>query len=103
MNMDDDGNVNFMWNGGGSDDEPNISTENGFIKNTDAGLQYSNKWNDKQTFNLSPKYKSQIYTNGSSRFTQSQIGDSVLNENSISELKVLLNPLSFSIDILSVE
>jgi hypothetical protein len=88
MNMDDDGNVNFMWNGGGSDDEPYISTENGFIKNTDAGLQYSNKWNDKQTFNLSPKYKSQIYTNGISRFTQTQIGDSVLNENASASTNV---------------
>jgi Outer membrane protein beta-barrel family len=88
MNMDDDGNVNFMWNGGGSDDEPYISTENGFIKNTDAGLQYSNKWNDKQTFNLSPKYKSQIYTNGNSKFTQTQIGDSVLNENASAQTNV---------------
>jgi hypothetical protein len=88
MNMDDDGNVNFMWTGGGSDEEPYVSTENGFIKNTDAGMQYSNKWNDKQTFNLSPKYKSQIYTNGNSRFTQTQIGDSVLNENASAKTNV---------------
>ncbi len=82
MNMDDDGNVNFMWNGGGSDDEPYVNTENGFIKNTNAGLQYSNKWNDKQTFNISPKFNNQIYTNSNGRFSQTQIGDSALNENS---------------------
>jgi hypothetical protein len=82
MSMDDDGNVNFMWNGGGSDDEPYVNTENGFIKNTNAGLQYSNKWNDKQTFNISPKFNNQIYTNTNGRFSQTQIGDSALNENS---------------------
>jgi len=82
MNMDDDGNVMFMWNGGSNDDEPYVDTQNGFIKNTNTGLQYSNKWNDKQTLNLSPKFNSQIYTNANSRFTQTQIGDSVLNENS---------------------
>ena len=82
MNMDDDGNVNFMWSGGGNDDEPYVDTENGFIKNTNAGAQYSNKWNDKQTLNLSPKFNSQIYNNSNYRFTQTQIGDSALNENS---------------------
>jgi hypothetical protein len=81
MNMDDDGNVNFNWTGGGSDDEPYVNTENGFIKNTNAGVQYSNKWNDKQTFNFSPKYNSQIYTNANSLFRQSQIGNTALNEN----------------------
>jgi len=81
MSMDDDGNVNFMWNGGGNDGEPYVSTENGFIKNTNAGLQYSNKWNDKKTFNISPKYNNQIYTNNSSRFMQQQYPDSVLTTN----------------------
>jgi len=80
MNMDDDGNVMFMWNGGGSDGEPYVNTENGFIRNTNAGLQYSNKWNDKQTFNISPKYNSQIYNNNNTEFIQNQY-DSVLNTN----------------------
>ncbi len=81
MNMDDDGNVNFNWTGGGSDDEPYVNTENGFIKNTNAGVQYSNKWNDKQTFNFSPKYNNQIYTNANGMFRQTQIGGTALNEN----------------------
>jgi hypothetical protein len=81
MSMDDDGNVNYEWTGGNNDEEPNVNTENGFIKNTNAGLQYSNKWNDKQTLNLSPKYNKQIYTNNNSRHTQTQVGETQLNEN----------------------
>ncbi len=83
MSMDEDGGMMFMYRGGSSDDEPNVDTENGFIKNTNAGLQYSNKWNDKQTLNLSPKYNSQIYTNNKTGFTQQQVGDSALNTNEI--------------------
>lgn len=88
MNMDDDGNMSFMWNGGSGDDEPYVNTQNGYIKNTNAGLQYSNKWNDKQTFNISPKYNSQLYDNTNSRFTQTQYKDSVLNENSFTNTSV---------------
>jgi hypothetical protein len=86
--MDDDGNMNFMWRGGSSDEEPNVNTQNGYIKNTNAGMQYSNKWNDKQTFNVSPKYNSQIYDNRNSKFTQTQYKDSVLNENSFTTTNV---------------
>ncbi|WP_338646758.1 outer membrane beta-barrel protein [Flavobacterium sp. KS-LB2] len=81
MSMDDDGNVNYEWTGGDNDDEPNVDTQNGFIKNTNAGLQYSNKWNDKHSLNLSPKYNKQSYQNNSSRNTQTQVGDTQLNEN----------------------
>lgn len=81
MNMDDDGNVSYEWTGGNNDEEPYIDTQNGFIKNTNAGLQYSNKWNDKQTLNLSPKFNKQIYTNNNSRITQTQVGETQLNEN----------------------
>jgi Outer membrane protein beta-barrel family/Carboxypeptidase regulatory-like domain len=81
MSMDDDGGMMYVWRGGGADDEPEVNTENGFIKNINAGLQYSNKWNDKQTLNISPKYNNQIYNNGQTNFTQTQIGDSILNEN----------------------
>ncbi|MFV8374205.1 outer membrane beta-barrel protein [Flavobacterium sp. LB1P71] len=81
MSMDDDGNVNYEWTGGNTDDEPYVDTQNGFIRNTNAGLQYSNKWNDKQTLNLSPKYNKQIYTNNNSRITQTQVGETQLNEN----------------------
>ncbi|MEO7978838.1 TonB-dependent receptor [Flavobacterium sp.] len=81
MNMDDDGNVSYEWTGGNNDEEPNVDTQNGFIKNTNAGLQYSNKWNDKQTLNLSPKYNKQIYTNNNRKTTQTQVGETQLNEN----------------------
>ncbi len=81
MNMDDDGNVSYEWTGGNNDEEPYVDTQNGFIKNTNAGLQYSNKWNDKQTLNLSPKFNKQIYTNNNSRITQTQVGETQLNEN----------------------
>ena len=81
MSMDDDGGIMFSYNGT-SDDEPYFDPQNGFITNVNAGAQYSNKWNDKHTFNFSPKYNSQQYSNHKQTFTQTQIGDSVLNENS---------------------
>ena len=82
LSIDDEGGVMFMWRGNTADDEPNIDPQNGFITNINAGIQYSNKWNDRQTFNLSPRYNSQDYTNHRVNLTQTQLGDSVLNENS---------------------
>lgn len=82
MNMDDDGNVMYIWRGSGDDDEPYVDPQNGYITNVNAGLLYSNKWNEKHSFNLSPKYNSQDYTNYKTTYTQTQIGDSVLNGNS---------------------
>ncbi|MEO8111815.1 MAG: outer membrane beta-barrel family protein [Ginsengibacter sp.] len=88
MSMDDDGGVMFISRGNTSDDEPYVDSRNGYITNVNAGLQYSNKWNDKQTFNLSPKYNSQQYTNHKTTFTQTQVGDTVLNDNSSEENNV---------------
>src|SRR5690606_24790924 len=66
--------------GGGDAGEPYVNTENGFIKNINAGIQYNNKWNDKTKLNLSPKYNSQDYQNYGRVFSQTQLGnDSVLN------------------------
>ncbi|CAM2735977.1 CarboxypepD_reg-like domain-containing protein [Flavobacterium succinicans] len=79
MNMDDDGNVNYEWAGDNNDDEPYVDSQNGFIKNTNAGVQYSNKWNEKQNLNVSPKFNKQIYTNNNSRFSQTQVGETQLN------------------------
>lgn len=81
MSMDDDGNSMFMFRGGSSDDEPYIDPQNGFMTNINAGIQYSNKWNDKTTLNFSPKYNSQVYNNHKETFTQTQIGDSALNND----------------------
>ncbi|MBK6935796.1 MAG: TonB-dependent receptor [Chitinophagaceae bacterium] len=83
MGMDDDGGFMFITRGGSSDEEPYVNTENGFIKNTNAGLSYSNKWNDKTTLNLSPKYSSQIYENNESKYTRTTINkDSAFDLNS---------------------
>jgi hypothetical protein len=91
MSMDEEGGIMYMWRGGNTDDEPNVNTENGFIKNNNAGLQYSNKWDDKKTLNLSPKYNSQIYTNGKTAFTQLQLGDSAINTNEASTTTINRN------------
>ena len=88
MDMDDDGNVNYQWTGGGSDGEPNINTQNGFIKNTNAGLQYSNKWNDKHNLNVTPKFNNQIYTNNNARFNKTQVGQTQLNDKSATATNV---------------
>ncbi|HXS57969.1 MAG TPA: outer membrane beta-barrel family protein [Hanamia sp.] len=83
MEMSDDGDLMFMWNGGNSDDEPYVDPQNGFMTNVNAGIQYSNKWNDKNTLNLSPKFNNQQYTNQKQTYTQTQVGkDSVINANS---------------------
>ncbi|MBL0056736.1 MAG: outer membrane beta-barrel protein [Chitinophagaceae bacterium] len=79
MNLGDDGEMNFNWTGGSSDEEPYVSTENGFIRNINAGVQYSNKWKDKHTLNLTPRYNSQIYSNRQQSFSSAQYGDSLIN------------------------
>lgn len=92
MSMDDNGEVNYTWTGGSSDDEPYVNTENGFIRNVNAGVQYSNKWNDKHTLNFTPKYNSQIYTNDMSRYARTQISpDSMLIENAKTSTNVNRN------------
>ncbi len=89
MDMDDDGNVNYQWTGGNNNDgEPEVDTQNGFIKNINTGVQYSNKWNDKHGLNLSPKFNNQIYTNNKTRFNKTQIGQTQLNENSATNINV---------------
>lgn len=96
MNMDDDGNVSYQWIGGNNDDEPQVDTQNGFIKNTNGGLHYNNKWNDKQTLNLSPKFNNQNYTNNNKRYNKSQIGVTQLNENTSTATNVTRNNYKFN-------
>lgn len=82
MGLDDDGGFVFMTRGGGTDEEPNVNTQNGFIKNTNAGLTYSNKWNDKTTLNFSPRFNSQVYNNNLTQFTRTAVTpDSVFDAN----------------------
>ncbi len=79
--MDEDGIFATSFQNTNNDDEININTENGFIRNINAGVQYSNKWNDQHRFNYSPKYNLQDYTNQKQQFIKTQLGDSTLNEN----------------------
>ena len=83
----EDGDIFFNWQGG-SDDEPYVDTQNGLFKNNNLGLQYSNKWNDKQSLSLSPKYNFQDYNNTKRTFTQTQIADSFFNDNAIENMHV---------------
>ena len=81
MSLDDDGGIMMIGGGRSSDDEPYLDPQNGFITNVNAGINYSNKWNDIHTLNVSPKYNSQDYRNHKRTFSQTQIGDSIINEN----------------------
>ncbi len=84
--FDEDGGINFNFQQRqAQDDEININTDNGFLTNLNAGLQYTNEWNEKTNLNFSPKYNSQQYNNSSSVYTQTQINkDTTLNSNSSS-------------------
>ena len=95
VNADDEGNLNFNWQGS-PDEEPWVDTQNGLFKNNNLGLQYSNKWNDKQSLSLSPKYNLQDYNNTRRTFTQTQLADSFFNDNSIESIHV--NKQSFKLN-----
>jgi hypothetical protein len=81
MVMDEESGFNFFSRGGGQDEEPTINPQDGFMTNVNAGLQYSNKWNNKSNLNFSPKYNSQRYNNIKTQYTQTQIKDTSLNTN----------------------
>ncbi|MGN6341577.1 MAG: TonB-dependent receptor domain-containing protein [Ginsengibacter sp.] len=81
LDVNDNGDLSFSYTGN-NDDEPYVDPQNGYMTNVNAGLQYSNKWNDEYNLNLSPKYNSLRYTNNKITFTQTQVDDSVLNVNS---------------------
>lgn len=78
VSMDDEGVTMWQWRGGSSDEEPWVNTENGFITNNNLGLHYSNKWNDKITLSLSPKYNRQLYSNEQTTFNQQRLGAATL-------------------------
>lgn len=88
MEMDEDGGVMMFWRGGTSDDEPYFDPQNGYITNTNTGVQYSNKWGDKTSLNLSPKYNGQSYKNLRRIFSQTQVGDSALLENATQQTNI---------------
>ncbi len=94
LSADEDGNINFNWQGS-VDDEPRVDTRNGLFKNNNLGIQYSNKWNDNQTLSFSPKYNLQDYDNTIKSFRQTQVADSFFNDRS--EEKVHVNKQSFKL------
>jgi len=87
ISADEDGNVNYNWQGSG-DDEPYVNTQNGFFKNNNVGLQYSNKWNDKHTLSVSPKYNYQDYNNIIKSFTQTQVAGAYFNDSAMENIHV---------------
>lgn len=86
--MDEDGIFNFSTSNNTNDGEINVDTRNGFIRNINSGLQYSNKWNDKYKINFTPKYNLQDYSNIRESITQTQLGDSLFNRNMTTLSKV---------------
>jgi hypothetical protein len=88
VNADDDGNVNFNWQGGNNDDEPWVDTQNGLFKNNNVGIHYSNKWNDKQSLTFSPRYNYQDYNNVKKTYMQTQVADSFFNDNAVEAIHV---------------
>jgi hypothetical protein len=79
--MDEDGIFSYQISNNSAFDDIIINTENGFIRNINAGIQYSNKLNDNHNFNFSPKYNLQDYTNEKTINNITQIGDSALYKN----------------------
>ena len=96
LSADDDGNISGNWQGN-TDDEPYVDTQNGLFKNNNIGLQYSNKWNDKQSLSFSPKYNFQDYNNNIKSFIQTQIANTFFNTNSTE--KVHVNKESFKVNM----
>lgn len=88
VSADEDGGLNFNWQGS-SDDEPYVDTQNGFFKNNNVGLQYSNKFNeDRQSLSVSPKYSYQDYINTKKTFQQTQVANSFFNDNTVENMHV---------------
>jgi hypothetical protein len=83
MNMDDDGS---MWytSTGNSDGEAHIDPQNGFLKNNNAGLQFTDVLNGKHKINIAPKFNSQIYNKQTLNFNKTLLKDSVLISNGTS-------------------
>ena len=86
VSADEDGGLSYSFQR--SEDEPYVDTQNGLFKNNNVGLQYSNKWDDKQSLSISPKYNFQDYNNTNRTFTQTQIADSFFNNNAIENMHV---------------
>jgi hypothetical protein len=71
-----------------NEEDININTQNGFIRNVNAGMQYSNKWNDRHKINFTPRYNQQDYENQRTVVTETQFGDSAFRETALSDVRL---------------
>lgn len=105
MGMDEDGNVSFNF-ARGSDEDPYVDPQNGFFENFNVGLQYTNKWNERQNLNFSPKFNRQQYSNIQNNISQLQFGDSTYNntavQNTFSYKRSFKNNLVYDVKLDSV-
>lgn len=78
---DEDGIFNISFSNV-NNDEVYINPENGFMRNVNVGMQYSNKLNNNNTINFSPKYNEQDYYNIKDVNTITQLSDSSFYQKS---------------------
>lgn len=91
VTIDEEGGGVMIYKGGSTDDEPYVNTQNGFIRNVNAGLQYINKFGENM-LNLSPRYNEQDYTNNRQSFIQTQVYDTATGQyESLNEVSNVLS------------
>jgi hypothetical protein len=83
MSMDEvSGNMSYSSNGGADEGNEYVDAENGFSKNWNGGLHYSNKLTDKQSINGGAKFNKLNYITGNRQFSQTFLPDTTFSENS---------------------
>jgi Outer membrane protein beta-barrel family/Carboxypeptidase regulatory-like domain len=102
-NFDEESGSMSVYSSSGSEEDPYISTQDGFFENINVGLQYSNKWKNKTTLNYSPKINRTQYNNSLNRFSQFQLGNKIFNttadENTFVRKQNVKNNLSYEANI----
>jgi hypothetical protein len=82
MSMDEiSGNMNYTSNGGGDDGMDYISGDEGFSRNWNGGVHYSNKPNDKHSINGGAKYNKVQQNTANRSFQQTFLPDTSFSEN----------------------
>ncbi len=76
------GNLNYAWNGG-DDGDVYVNTDEGFARNWNGGLHYSNKLNDNNNINAGLKFNKLNYRRGSAGFSQTFLPDTSFSENNV--------------------
>lgn len=79
IQIDEEGGGIMITRGGTSDDEPYVNTQNGFIRNLNGGIQYTNKFGE-NLLNLTPRYNEQDYVNNRQSFIQTQVFDTATGQ-----------------------